>query len=395
MRLSGPIFLLRRRAKTLARNQAIRLHVALDRIAADEGFNGWSHLMSCHAHALAKSQARKQKSALIGAVLVSALALPATAQDCTGGQRLFDHEFLANGPMCIPEAPERIAMGTTEIVAALLLGVNSITANSDLDQFFAQYPNAIDDFEIPEADLGYFPDVDPELVASVEPDLIVAQPSDVVERVRQLAPVVLLDWPAGPTWRDEMGFVGDLLQMSDEADQIIAEVDARIADLRSRLDENPGTFALVRAVSDRAAVQVWTTRNYSVQLLQELGFVLGENVLTPEQSEENEGGPFQSLFIYELPLERIQDLDVDHLFVMPYRDGDARDIVARWKADPLWQHLNVIQEDRAIPVYGTGRHFYLAYVPFVHLVLDDVYSHVAGIDPAEAMPNPYARWLAN
>jgi len=44
MRLSAPIHQLRRRARLLSREARIPLHEALDRIAAQEGFSGWSLL---------------------------------------------------------------------------------------------------------------------------------------------------------------------------------------------------------------------------------------------------------------------------------------------------------------------------------------------------------------
>jgi hypothetical protein len=44
MRLSAPIFRLKRRARLLARETGIPLHAALDRLARAEGFRGWSQL---------------------------------------------------------------------------------------------------------------------------------------------------------------------------------------------------------------------------------------------------------------------------------------------------------------------------------------------------------------
>lgn len=44
MKLSAPIYHLKRRAKRLSREQGIPLHAALDRIAATEGFSAWSML---------------------------------------------------------------------------------------------------------------------------------------------------------------------------------------------------------------------------------------------------------------------------------------------------------------------------------------------------------------
>lgn len=44
MTLSAPIHHLKRKAKLLSRDGNIPLHAALDRIAAEEGYAGWSHL---------------------------------------------------------------------------------------------------------------------------------------------------------------------------------------------------------------------------------------------------------------------------------------------------------------------------------------------------------------
>ncbi|MDL2404158.1 DNA helicase [Rhizobium calliandrae] len=46
MRLSSPVYRLKRKARLLSRGQNIPLHEALDRIAAEEGFRGWSLLMA-------------------------------------------------------------------------------------------------------------------------------------------------------------------------------------------------------------------------------------------------------------------------------------------------------------------------------------------------------------
>lgn len=44
MKLSAPVFRLKRRARTLAREEKIPLHQALDRLARREGFRSWGHL---------------------------------------------------------------------------------------------------------------------------------------------------------------------------------------------------------------------------------------------------------------------------------------------------------------------------------------------------------------
>lgn len=49
MKLSAPIYRLKREAKLLSRNNKIPLHAALDRLAASEGFESWSLLASSTA----------------------------------------------------------------------------------------------------------------------------------------------------------------------------------------------------------------------------------------------------------------------------------------------------------------------------------------------------------
>jgi hypothetical protein len=46
MRRSAPIYVLKQQAKALSHREGIRLHAALDRVAAREGFTAWSHLAS-------------------------------------------------------------------------------------------------------------------------------------------------------------------------------------------------------------------------------------------------------------------------------------------------------------------------------------------------------------
>jgi replicative DNA helicase len=71
MKLSSPIYHLKRRAKLLSRERKIPLHEALDRIAAEEGFRHWSLLSARAATATAAAklfaQLRPGDIALIGA----------------------------------------------------------------------------------------------------------------------------------------------------------------------------------------------------------------------------------------------------------------------------------------------------------------------------------------
>ncbi|MEM7545003.1 MAG: DNA helicase [Pseudomonadota bacterium] len=49
MRLSSPIYKIKRQARLLARDNNVRLHEALNQIAVKEGFSDWSHLASSYS----------------------------------------------------------------------------------------------------------------------------------------------------------------------------------------------------------------------------------------------------------------------------------------------------------------------------------------------------------
>lgn len=51
MRLSAPVYRLKRQARLLSRREKVPLHEALDRIAAKEGFGNWSLLAAKAAEA--------------------------------------------------------------------------------------------------------------------------------------------------------------------------------------------------------------------------------------------------------------------------------------------------------------------------------------------------------
>ncbi|MCL6282210.1 DNA helicase [Ruegeria sp. 2012CJ41-6] len=60
MRLSSPIYRLKRKAKILARDNDIRLYEALNQIATKEGFKDWSHLASNYSEATPAKKVMKQ-----------------------------------------------------------------------------------------------------------------------------------------------------------------------------------------------------------------------------------------------------------------------------------------------------------------------------------------------
>ena len=85
MKLSAPIYQLKRRAKLLARTDTIPLHQALDRIAQEEGFTAWSLLSSQH-----EPSASSMLSQLADGDLLLIAARPGHGKTLLGLQLLLD-----------------------------------------------------------------------------------------------------------------------------------------------------------------------------------------------------------------------------------------------------------------------------------------------------------------
>jgi replicative DNA helicase len=87
MRLSAPIYQLKRRAKLLARDEKIALHEALDRIAREEGFAAWSLLAAQFAM---NAPSKAMLSRLADGDLILLGARPGHGKTLLGLQLLLD-----------------------------------------------------------------------------------------------------------------------------------------------------------------------------------------------------------------------------------------------------------------------------------------------------------------
>lgn len=81
MRLSAPLFRLKREARLLSREASLPLHAALDHIARREGFRSWSHLVSAPA---AHRPAEALLSALVPGDLLLLAARPGQGKTLLG-----------------------------------------------------------------------------------------------------------------------------------------------------------------------------------------------------------------------------------------------------------------------------------------------------------------------
>jgi len=306
---------------------------------------------------------------------------PAAAQDeCPPDFRLFEHEMLITEPVCVPEHPQRIAPLDMTIIEFLLIVdhppviASSLVMNAYARMLPALEPNYTALLESAQ-DVGYPPNI--EAVLDAQPDLIIA-PSDFLSEslypeLSAIAPTLLYEAAPGD-WRSRLRFAGEVFGMSETVDELLADYDARVTELRDALPETevPLTVSLVRTFPDQIGLVVSGTT--AAAILQEAGlarpeaqavdydYVLGQLDGRPE---------------ILISAEELQLADADVIFVF----GDPSKLVE----NPLWNTLSAVQNGRA---YEVGYHWWADTLIAAHAMLDDLFEYVAQVEPEHA--NPFA-----
>lgn len=243
-----------------------------------------------------------------------AFALPATA--AMAFPVTVEHAY---GPTQIDAEPERVVAlgwGTTE--ALLALGVLPVAIPSgetiggdenDLLPWVAQYL-AANGLERP-AILPHLVDEPPyELILAQDPDLILAPYSGYTEaeydRLSAIAPTIVHpDVAWGTPWRDVIRMSGAALGLDDKAEEVLAGLDAKVADVAAAHPEFQGlSIAFVEPYEGQ--LLVYTAHEPRAAFLEDLGLVVdsfGSSEHYIELSAENAGSITSDIVLMNYPDE--------------------------------------------------------------------------------------------
>ncbi len=277
------------------------------------------------------------------AMLASA---PAIARDVTDSM----------GTVTVPDAPKRIVVLTNEGTEALLaLGVTPVgAANSwNGDPWWDHISDAMDGAE----PVGKESAVNLELIAALEPDLILANKQRHEEMYPQLtaiAPTVMSKELRGD-WKINFRLYAEALGKEQEADAAIADYDASVADLREKLGDHLNEeVSVIRFVPGQ--IRIYQLDSFSGVLLKDIGFHRPAN----QNVEE---------FAIRTGKESIPDMDGDRIFYFTYDTGDGKgtSLEEEVLADPLWQSLSAVKAGK------------------VHQVSDAIWNTAGGILAAKLM----------
>ncbi|WP_228040042.1 ABC transporter substrate-binding protein [Nodosilinea sp. LEGE 07088] len=271
----------------------------------------------------------------------------------------------AMGNTAVPSQPQRVVVLTNEATDMVLaLGLTPVGAVKSWsgEPYYDYLADAM--AEVPVVGDELQPSL--EQIVALQPDLILGsqvRQGQIYGQLSVIAPTVFSE-TIGESWQDNLRLYGQALNRDAEAEKLLADWDARVAQLRQQFTEQDIQVSLVRFLP--GAARVYLSDSFPGQIVQEVGLQR-----PPSQGEEG--------FAQEVSFEQIPQMEADALFYFTYtgeNDGQAPSTVTNpWLSHPLWQQLAVVQTGNA------------------HAVSDAVWTTAGGIQAAHLLLDDLEQYL--
>lgn len=252
------------------------------------------------------------------------------------------HKF---GTTTVSKAPARvISLGYSEQDPILALGVKPIAVREWFgEQPYAVYPWAktqLGDGK-PEVLKMTFGQLNYEQLAGLAPDLIVATHSGITQdeygRLSQIAPTLAQtgSYPDfGMPWQEQTKSIGQVLGKTEQANKLVADVEAKIVALRKKHPEYEGKTIAMSNLTAAGAYFLYSPTVPALRVMESLGFKVPADVASAVGSTPNG---------VNISQEQFRLLDVDALIW--YSTADDR---VKIESDPVYSQLRVGKEGRGI-----------------------------------------------
>lgn len=206
-----------------------------------------------------------------------------------------------------------------------------------------------------------------EKVLKLQPDLILGNTyyEDIYNQLSDIAPTVLAEYGGSDSWQAIHRKVGEAVNQTEKAEQVLADYRSRLETLREKLGDRAETIeiSVVRIFPDR--VNLVTAGSF-------VGSILEDAQLSRPASQQGDG-------VYRtISQEQLQLADGDVLFVWSHantpenrREAQAR--IGQLESDPLWSKLEVVREGKVYPV---GSHWIGLGPIAANLVIDDLFHYL-------------------
>lgn len=246
-----------------------------------------------------------------------------------------EHAF---GETTIEEEPTRVvALGWGTPESAIALGVTPVgveeqvyTVGEDAHLPWIEEEVTARGEELPTLLTQDFTTPAYEEIVALEPDLILAHYSgygqEAYELLSDIAPTVAYPQDAWSTpWRDVIAITGTALGRQAAADEVLADIEARLA---GAADDHPefADVTVANVYPNDGTVSVYTPADPRVQLMEDLGFTIADAV----SRLDNDDAP--SNFYYDLSAEEYDRLASDLLVTYHASEEEAETFVASEEA---------------------------------------------------------------
>ena len=241
----------------------------------------------------------------------------------------------AKGEFTLDKTPSRVVALEYSFVDALAqVGVSPVGVADDnkIDRILPQVREKIAAWQ----SVGTRSQPSLEVIASLEPDLIIADPSRhtaVFEELKKIAPTVMFD-SRHESYQENLETaqkIGDLVGKSSEMKAKINEHNDYIANIAKNLGVQGKKASFGTSREDKFNIQ--NDNGYVGSFLTTLGFA---------PTKLNSDQAFVEINLEQLVMEK-----PEYLFIAHYRDES---IARKWEAEPLWKAIPAVKANHVYSV---------------------------------------------
>lgn len=236
------------------------------------------------------------------------------------------------GDIEVPADPQRVVV-LYLLGDVLALGIKPIGV-SDVSEG-AAFEEELKDVQ----KLGNWFEANPEVILSLNPDLIIVPSEETYEALHSIAPTVLVPYEQMTT-DERVGFIGHIFGKEDEAATLLSDFNSKVEESKQKLQQAGilgSTISIMEGGAKRRMV-VAMSKQYgrgSQVIYEYLGMKAPELLQSKIDSKTDAGGDSVSF-------EVLADYSGDYIFRSSY-DG-----MADLTGDPLWNSIPAVKEGRLI-----------------------------------------------
>ncbi|WP_324282336.1 iron-siderophore ABC transporter substrate-binding protein [Cyanobacterium aponinum UTEX 3221] len=279
--------------------------------------------------------------------------------------RMIQHKA---GETCVPFEPQRVIVLDEPILAnAIALGTKPIGATLTSPLFDKNTPPyLVDEVDYTPVSVGSQSQPNIEKILQLKPDLILAlEFTNPYDTLSQIAPTVIIEWQDAGHWKAHLLKVAQALGKTFQAQQLLADYNTHIVDLRNALNQPPEQIEVSLAYigGNTPFIRSDVKNSFSGSILEDVGLARppSQNIVHPD-------------YQIEISEEMIPSLDADVLFLFAVNDERGKKTWNKLKNHPLWQKLKVVQNNQVylVDFYNwRSRNIFAA-----NSVIDDLFRYL-------------------